>query len=1005
MRFSRPGLAAIVIVAGLLAAPSARAALGERSIVAFEPSPGAFPVVDGGAAAPLLVDPGDWPGVVRVARDLQSDVERVCGTKPRWCQGLTPVPAMIVIGTLGRSTFIDQLVRERRIDVSGIRDGWESWLTQVVENPFPGVRRALVVAGSDKRGAIFGAYNLSEQFGVSPWYWWADVAATPHARIFVSPEPDVHGPPAVKYRGIFLNDEAPDLTNWVRAKYGQAPVSANPPVPEGVANYGHEFYSRIFEVLLRLRGNYLWPAMWSNAFNEDDPADAALADEYGVVMGTSHQEPMLRAQKEWDRRYGRTLGNWNYARNPDVLESFWQDGVARNSPFESVYTLGLRGANDTEMAPGGPAANRAMLEGIVETQREILREEVNPDLAQVPQVWCLYKEVQDYYEEGMRVPDDVTLLWADDNWGDLRRLPKPEERARTGGSGIYYHFDYVGGPRDYKWVDTNALAKVWDQLSLASAYGADRLWIVNVGHFKGYERPTEFFLRMAWDPSRWGPGAAEEFTRLWAEREFGAAHAADVARLAERLARLNSRRKPELLEPGTYSLVNYGEAERVASDYSSLVAEAQGLQKLLPSAERDAFYQMVAFPAEATSTLNSLYLAAGRNALYAGQGRASAGERAAEARALFQRDRDLMRHFNTEFEGGRWAHFMDQTHIGYTGWRDPPADTLEHLGLVEPRAPHEARLGVAVEGSAQAWPGGDGPPALPLFDSINRQKQRVEVFNRGDVPFVYTFQPSSPWIVLGERGGTAGREDRSHLVGIDWNSAPAGRSQGSVRISGAGGSVEVRVDILNDPGVTRANLRGFAENQGAVSIEPEHYSACVNRPRSRWTRVAAYGRTLSGMRAEAPVDAEDSAPGVDAACLDYRFYLLESGPVSVEAVVGPTVNFLPGRSLRIAVAFDDEAPDLVTVMPGDFIPQNGNREWEKAVGDNARAVRSASRRVDAGYHTLRVWAVSPGIVLQKLIIDAGGLRTSYLGPPESLVGAGAENKETLQPVSSQGQIP
>src|SRR5208283_1231276 len=317
-----------------------------------------------------------------------------------------------------------------------------------------------------------------------------------------------------------------------------------PPVPEGIANYGHEFYARIFEVLLRLRGNYLWPAMWSNAFNEDDPANAAMADEYGIVMGTSHQEPMLRAQKEWDRRYAQTLGHWNYALHPDVLQAFWREGVHRNRGFESVYTLGLRGANDTEMAPGGPAAHRAMLEGIVGIQREILRQEVNPDLTRVPQAWCLYKEVQEYYEAGMRVPDDVTLLWADDNWGNLRRLPTPEERARAGGAGIYYHFDYVGDPRNYKWIDTNPLPKVWDQLSLAAKYGADRLWIVNVGHFKGYERPMEFFLRMAWAPSRWGPDASEEFTRLWAEREFGPQHAAEIARLAERLSKLNGRRKP-----------------------------------------------------------------------------------------------------------------------------------------------------------------------------------------------------------------------------------------------------------------------------------------------------------------------------------------------------------------------------------------------------------------------------------------------------------------------------
>jgi hypothetical protein len=674
-----------------------------------------------------------------------------------------------------------------------------------------------------------------------------------------------------------------------------------------------------------------------------------------------------------------------------VLQAFWREGVHRNRGFESVYTLGLRGANDTEMAPGGPAANRAMLEGIVGIQREILRQEVNPDLARVPQAWCLYKEVQEYYEAGMRVPDDVTLLWADDNWGNLRRLPKPEERARAGGAGIYYHFDYVGDPRNYKWIDTNPLPKVWDQLSLAAKYGADRLWIVNVGHFKGYERPMEFFLRMAWAPSRWGPDASEEFTMLWAQREFGPEHAAEIARLAERLSKLNGRRKPEMLEPGTYSQVNYREAERVAAEYASLDAEAQRLQALVPAAERDAFYETVAFPAKAASIVNALYVAAGRNALYARQGRASAGAVAGEVRALFQRDLGLMRFCNTAFAGGRWDHFMDQPHLGYTGWNDPPNNNIANIKLVEPKAAHGALLGVAVEGSAEAWPGSEETPALPRFDSVNRQRQYFEIFDRGDAPFDYAIQASHPWIVVKEKGGTAGPTDRKHLVEIDWAAAPPGTSRGSLRISGAGETVEVAVEVLKDPDVTPENLRGYVENQGVVSIEPEHFSASADKPHSRWTRVPDYGRTLSGMRSEAPVDAPAAAPGDDAACLEYRFYLFSAGRVAVEAVTGPTLNFLPGRALRYAAAIDGEAPQVVTVVPGDFSMKTGRREWGQVVGNNARTIRSEHRIAQAGYHTLRIWAVDPGVVLQKLMIDAGGLRPSYLGPPEGL--RGPESKD------------
>jgi endonuclease/exonuclease/phosphatase family metal-dependent hydrolase len=343
-----------------------------------------------------------------------------------------------------------------------------------------------------------------------------------------------------------------------------------------------------------------------------------------------------------------------------------------------------------------------------------------------------------------------------------------------------------------------------------------------------------------------------------------------------------------------------------------------------------------------------------------------------------------MKFYNTAYAGGRWDHFMDQPHIGYSGWNDPPASNLGSIALVEPQVPHGAALGVAIEGSAGAWPGAQEVPALPLFDSINRQSQYIEVFDRGDLPFDYEIVPSHPWIVVKRTRGTAGRADQRHLVEIDWGAAPAGRHRGSVRISGAKESVEVAVDILKDVQVTREALRGFVENQGVVSIEPEHFSASTSQPRSRWTRIAGYGRTLSGMRAEAPVDAAAAVPGVDAACLEYRFYLFGAGPVTVEAVTGPTLNFLPGRALRYAVAIDDEAPVTVTVVPGDFNLKTDHRQWERLVGENARVVRSAHQVARAGYHTLRVWAVDSGVVLQKLIVDLGGLRPSYLGPPESL---------------------
>ncbi len=402
-------------------------------------------------------------------------------------------------------------------------------------------------------------------------------------------------------------------------------------MPPGVANYDRAFYTNLFELILRLKGNYLWPAMWNNAFNEDDTNNPALADEYGIVMGTSHQEPMLRAQKEWDRRYQKTIGTWNYAKHPDVVSNFWREGIARNKNYESIITLGLRGANDTPMADGGPEANMALLEKIVDVQRKIIAEDSQSRRDQgAAALVPLQGGAWIFTTPGMRAPDDVTLLWAEDNWGNVRRLPTAEERKRSGGAGIYYHFDYHGGPRNYQWLNTSPIAKIWDQMSLAKQYGADRIWIVNVGHFKGYELPLEYFMNLAWNSDRWTNDNLDEFTRLWAEREFGAEFAADIADIVAKYTKYNGRRKPEMLAPDTYSLVNYQEAETVSADFKAIADRAEAIYQQLPADRRDAFYELVLFPTKASALVNELYLAAGKNELVcAKQGRASANDFAA----------------------------------------------------------------------------------------------------------------------------------------------------------------------------------------------------------------------------------------------------------------------------------------------------------------------------------------------------------------------------------------
>jgi hypothetical protein len=944
-----------VIGLGFLALMPTAGAIGRARYVENVRHRGDFPIVQNKRAATVVVDDNDWPGVIRAAGDLRLDVERVTGVAPNIVPQRKGLGAnAIVIGTIGKSAMIDRLVREKKIDVSSVMGKWESFVIQVVPSPWPGVDHALVIAGSDKRGAIYGLYDLSEQMGVSPWCWWADVPVQHKDELFVKPGRYTQGPPAVKYRGIFLNDEAPALTGWVKEKYG---------------NYNHEFYTKVFELLLRLKGNYLWPAMWNNAFNEDDPLNPKLADEYGIVMGTSHHEPMLRAQQEW-KRHG--TGPWDYSKNADVLRSFWDEGVDRNKKYESIITVGMRGDGDMPMSR---ESNVELLERIVADQRKMIASRVNSDVSKVPQDWALYKEVQEYYEKGMRVPDDVTLLWCDDNWGNIRRLPTEEERKRAGGAGIYYHFDYVGDPRSYKWLNTIPITKVWEQMDMAYRYGADRIWIVNVGDLKPMEFPIEFFLNLAWDPDKWPKEKIGKYTRLWAEREFGPAHAREIADIISRYTKYNGRRKPELLEPATYSQVDYQEAEKVAADFHALAAKAEKIYGALPENQRDAFFQLVLYPAKASSIVTELYVTVGKNRLYVSQGRAATNDLAAQSRALFQADAGLAAEYNHIMAHGKWDHMMDQTHIGYTAWNDPKTNAMPQVTELE--VPATAQMGVAVEGSESAWPGAEGAPTLPGFDVFNQQRRYIDIFNKGSMPFAFSASASAPWIVLSASQGRIEKEQRL-WISIDWKVVPQGASDGSVKIAAPGqGDVVVKVRAVNPHEPARNSVNGFVEADGYVSIEAEHYTRKTDTATGRWEKVEDYGRTLSSMMVF-PSTARSVTPPEHSACLEYKMYLFGSGDVKVEVIGSPTQNFVPGRGLRYAIAFDDQRPQIV-----DALAQNSLRDWETTVKDSVRKTESSHTLAAPGDHTLKVCMIDPGMVLQKIVVNMGGERPSYLGPPES----------------------
>lgn len=563
---------------------------------------------------------------------------------------------VVIAGTIGHSTLIDRLVASHKIDVGAIRGQWESFVTQLVADPAPGVAQALVIAGSDPRGTIFGLYDVSEQIGVSPWYFWADSAPARHAAIYVPANlTKIQAAPSVKYRGIFLNDEQPGLTNWVATRWADAPAN-------GAAGYGPGFYAHVFELLLRLRANYLWPAVWGSMFAVDFGANQPLADAYEVVLGSSHTEPLMRAQNEFGNFY---MGPWAYDQNNETIDDYFRYGVARARPYarNSLWTMGMRGTGDTAIEGLGADAIVAMLETLVANQQAILREGLGVDnTSTVPQMWCLYKEVQTYIFEGLRVPDDVTLLWADDNWGNVRRLPLRNETGRAGGAGVYYHFDYVGDPRNYKWINTVQLGKTAEQMHMAYARGADRIWIVNVGDLKPLEIPISHFLDMAYDATTWDVDSTARWALAWAAREFGPAVAAEVADIMVRYGVAANRRKFELVEPGSYSVLNYHEGDAVLAEWAALEARAQTVYGQLAGDAQPAFFQMVLHPVAAGRIVHQIYVGAAKNALYAGQKRNTANSKMMEVIQLGSADSDLTDRWDALLDG-KWAHMLDRTFV------------------------------------------------------------------------------------------------------------------------------------------------------------------------------------------------------------------------------------------------------------------------------------------------------------------------------------------------------
>ena len=629
------------------------------AFIVFEPASGAWELSD----PSICIAEGEHSCVRLAAANLATDFGKVTGTEAT-ITSLTahrsPLTSKsILIGTVGANKQIDQWVKQGVL--RDLKGKTEKYIIKTIGNQ-------LVIAGSDKRGTVYGIYELSRQIGVSPWYYWADVPVEKHTSLYIKEGEYTDGEPAVRYRGLFLNDEAPCLTTWVKNTFG-------------TDFGGHKFYEKVFELILRLKGNYLWPAMWGWAFYADDPENLKTADAMGVMMGTSHHEPMARNHQEYARdRKG--WGAWNYSTNKQNLDRFFREGIERMKGTDDIVTIGMRGDGDEAMGNG---TDTKLLESIINNQRRIIKEVTGKSADKTPQIWALYKEVQDYYDAGLRVPDDVTVLLCDDNWGNVRRLPTAEEQKRKGGWGLYYHVDYVGAPRNSKWINVTPIQNMWEQLQLAYNGGIQKLWILNVGDLKPMEYPIQLFMDMAWNPTKYHVDNLLDHTRDFCAESFGEDQACEATQLLNLVSKYNGRITSEMLDAKTYTTTEFA---KVVADYQALEARALRQFITLKPEAKDAYRQIILFPIQAMGNIYEMYYAQAMNHELAAKGDPDANCWAERCRKAFERDQQLSLQYNKEIAGGKWDGMMIQKHISYKIWNDNyPADVCPDL--IEVKAPAE----------------------------------------------------------------------------------------------------------------------------------------------------------------------------------------------------------------------------------------------------------------------------------------------------------------------------
>ncbi len=927
-------------------------------------SNGALKIAGSETTASIYYSVEDAAVVAKAAKALGDDVQRITGWLPSVSTETPSTSEAILIGTIGNSPLIDGLIAAGKIDVSQIENKWEAYTAEVIDNPMNGVTKALIIAGSDRRGTAFGVFALSESMGVSPWYFWGDVPVPQKDALYVAGS-HTQLSPGVKYRGIFLNDE-----DW-----GLNPWAANTFEPE-VGNIGPKTYATIYELLLRLHANCIWPAMHEFPVITTPfymvPGNKEMADEYAIVISTSHHEPMMTNSHEYNES---EMGEYNYWTNRETIYNFWEERVRETAAYENIYTIGMRGRDDSGMKcpPGTTDAQKAekIQNEILPDQRQMITDHVHANAEEIPQIFIPYKETLVQYQSGLTLPDDVTIVWPDDNHGYIRQLSNASERERSGGSGVYYHLSYWGVPTSYLWFCTTPPGMTCSEMMKAWDFDASKIWLVNVGDLKPMEIGTDFFLRMARNPEAFRNFDQHAYLTEWITKTFGAANAEAIAELLDTYYQLNIVKRAEHLSrtKSGFSFVDNGdEAKKRLDEFENLVASANAIYEGLPTEQKAAFYEMVLYQMRATYLVNKRTLQAERSRLWASQKRAATNSLRDEAKAAHEALMSELEFYNKTNANGKWDYMMNPMDPSLlSGWAQETQNPFIEPSYGSYSPPSSSGIGVAIEGSEAPLVSGT-PGMLPIFNPAVDSEYFIDVFNTGSSASAWTASSESAWVLLSEVSGQA---DTRIVVSIDWENAPKDCNVPStITIESNGKQYIVNVNAYNPEDLDINFLPDAVEDNGKVVIEAEDYTDRSDVGEIGWRNVNRATASRDGMTI-LPVTAQNQSTSniASAPSLTYQFYSFSTGPVSILTQCLPTHRITSEHTgVRYAISLNGDTPKIVDIYAKEYTSTwYANTVRAASIGTSSHVIS------ESGLQTVKIYMVDAGVVLDKITIATDGI--------------------------------